>query len=130
MRENEFDTLSHEDERMLQAFFSDCKLEVPDDGFSEKVMRQLPQPVYRRLEYGWKVACLILGIAFLLNPQVWASLHDSLFFVKIEFLMFSSRFATSLSELLSQPHSWLMLLAGMVTLLGVWGYNKVQDARF
>lgn len=130
MRENEFDILSNEDERLLQSFFSDCKMVVPDDGFSDKVMRQLPKSSYWRLEYGWKVACIIVGIAFLLNQQVWASLQDSLFFVKIECLMFLSRFACSLSELLSLPHNWFMLLAGMVTVLFVWGYNKVQDVRY
>lgn len=121
--------LSNADEQMIQMFFADHQEEIPDDGFSQRVMQHLPAPSHRRLERWWQVACLVMGVIFIVSTQMVSSLEDSLFASKVTAMMLFSKALCSLGELIAQPQQLLMLLAGMVTILCVWGYNKVLDAR-
>lgn len=126
---NEQMALNDADEQLLQAFFADHQEEIADDGFSNRVMQHLPAPSHRRLERWWQVACLVMGVIFIVSTQMVSSLEDSLFASKVTAMMLLSKALCSLGELIAQPQQLLMLLAGMVTILCVWGYNKVLDAR-
>lgn len=117
------------DEQMIQMFFADHQEEIPDDGFSQRVMQHLPAPFHRRMERWWQVACLVMGVIFIVSTQMVLSLEDSLFASKVTAMMLFSKALCSLGELVAQPQQLLMMLAGMVTVLCVWGYNKVLDAR-
>ena len=121
--------LSNADEQLLQAFFADHQEEIADDGFSDRVMQHLPAPSHRRMERWWQVACIVMGVVFIVSTQMVSSLEDSLFASKVTAMMLLSKALCSLGELIAQPQQLLMLLAGMVTILCVWGYNKVLDAR-
>lgn len=121
--------LSDADEKLLQSFLAVHQEEIPDDGFSQKVMLRLPAPSHRRMERWWQVACLVMGVIFIVSTQLMSSLEDSLFASKVTAMMLASKALCALAELLAQPQQLLMLLAGMVTVLCVWGYNKVLDAR-
>lgn len=121
--------LSNADEQLLQAFFADHQEEIADDGFSDRVMQHLPAPSHRRMERWWQVACIVMGVIFIVSTQIVSSLEDSLFASKVTAMMLLSKALCSLGELIAQPQQLLMLLAGMVTVLCVWGYNKVLDAR-
>lgn len=121
--------LSNADEQLLQAFFADHQEEIADDGFSDRVMQHLPAPSHRRMERWWQVACIVMGVIFIVSTQMVSSLEDSLFASKVTAMMLLSKALCSLGELIAQPQQLLMLLAGMVTILCVWGYNKVLDAR-
>ena len=126
---NEQMALNDADEQLLQAFFADHQEEIADDGFSDRVMQHLPAPSHRRMERWWQVACLVMGVVFIVFTQMVSSLEDSLFASKVTAMMLLSKALCSLGELIAQPQQLLMLLAGMVTILCVWGYNKVLDAR-
>lgn len=126
---NEQMALNDADEQLLQAFFADHQEEIADDGFSDRVMQHLPAPSHRRMERWWQVACLVMGVIFIVSTQMVSSLEDSLFASKVTAMMLLSKALCSLGELIAQPQQLLMLLAGMVTILCVWGYNKVLDAR-
>lgn len=126
---NEQMALNDADEQLLQAFFADHQEEIPDDGFSQRVMQHLPAPSHRRMERWWQVACLVMGVIFIVSTQMVLSLEDSLFASKVTAMMLFSKALCSLGELVAQPQQLLMMLAGMVTVLCVWGYNKVLDAR-
>ena len=126
---NEQMALNDADEQLLQAFFADHQEEIADDGFSDRVMQHLPAPSHRRMERWWQVACLVMGVVFIVSTQMVSSLEDSLFASKVTAMMLLSKALCSLGELIAQPQQLLMLLAGMVTVLCVWGYNKVLDAR-
>lgn len=126
---NEQMALNDADEQLLQAFFADHQEEIADDGFSNRVMQHLPAPSHRRMERWWQVACLVMGVVFIVSTQMVSSLEDSLFASKVTAMMLFSKALYSLGELIAQPQQLLMLLAGMVTILCVWGYNKVLDAR-
>lgn len=117
------------DEQMIQMFFADHQEEIPDDGFSQRVMQHLPAPSHRRMERWWQVACLVMGVIFIVSTQMVSSLEDSLFASKVTAMILFSKALCSLGELVAQPQQLLMMLAGMVTVLCVWGYNKVLDAR-
>lgn len=126
---NEQMALNDADEQLLQAFFADHQEEIADDGFSDRVMQHLPAPSHRRMERWWQVACIVMGVIFIVSTQMVSSLEDSLFASKVTAMMLLSKALCSLGELIAQPQQLLMLLAGMVTILCVWGYNKVLDAR-
>lgn len=126
---NEQMALNDADEQLLQAFFADHQEEIADDGFSDRVMQHLPAPSHRRMERWWQVACIVMGVVFIVSTQMVSSLEDSLFASKVTAMMLFSKALCSLGELVAQPQQLLMLLAGMVTILCVWGYNKVLDAR-
>lgn len=126
---NEQMALNDADEQLLQAFFADHQEEIADDGFSDRVMQHLPAPSHRRMERWWQVACIVMGVVFIVSTQMVSSLEDSLFASKVTAMMLFSKALCSLGELIAQPQQLLILLAGMVTILCVWGYNKVLDAR-
>lgn len=48
------------DELLVRKFFDENKIELPDDGFSRRVMRRLPDRA-RRLNRIWTAVCLLLG---------------------------------------------------------------------
>lgn len=121
--------LSNADEQMIQMFFADHQEAIPDDGFSQRVMKKIPTSRTRRMERWWQVACLVMGVIFIVYTQMVSSLEDSLFASKVTAMMLFSKALCSLGELIAQPQQLLMMLAGMITVLCVWGYNKVLDAR-
>lgn len=122
-------TLSDADELMLQAFFADHQEVIPDEGFSDRVMQHLPAPSHRRAERWWQLACIVMGVIFIVSTQMVSSLEDSLSASKVTAMMLLSKMLCSLVELIAQPQQLLMLLAGLFTILCVWGYNKVLDSR-
>ena len=124
----ELEPLSATDDQLLQAFFADNKMEeVPDDGFSDRVMQALAKR--RRLEHLWTAACVAVGIVAAVVCQGWEQIQGWLFSMKIDFLLTSSRALTHLTDAITQTQNLLMMLAGIVVLVMVWGYNEVADAR-
>lgn len=57
--------LSQEDELLLQQFFAVNTMEVPDNGFSRRVMRRLPQGA-RRMNNLWTAICWLGGLVLFL----------------------------------------------------------------
>ena len=142
----ELEPLSATDDQLLQAFFADNKMEeVPDDGFSDRVMQALPSLEQektvlrleqkqalvkrRRLEHLWTAACVAVGIVATVVCQGWEQIQDWLFSMKIDFLLTGSRALTHLTDAITQTQNLLMTLAGIVVLVMVWGYNELADAR-
>lgn len=151
----ELEPLSATDDQLLQAFFADNKMEeVPDDGFSDRVMQALPglEPEKtllaldqektvlsleqeqalakrRRLEHLWTAACVAVGIVAAVVCQGWEQIQGWLFSMKIDFLLTGSRALTHLADAITPTQNLLMMLAGIVVLVMVWGYNELADAR-
>lgn len=124
----ELEPLSATDDQLLQAFFADNKMEeVPDDGFSDRVMQALAKR--RRLEHLWTAVCVAVGIVAAVVCQGWEQIQGWLFSMKIDFLLTGSRALTHLTDAITQTQNLLMMLAGIVVLVMVWGYNEVADAR-
>ena len=144
----EFEPLSATDDQLLQAFFADNRMEeIPDDGFSDRVMQALPglEPEKtvltldqdqdqalakrRRLEHLWTAACVAVGVVAAVVCQGWEQIQGWLFSMKIDFLLTGSRALTHLADAIPQTQNLLMMLAGIVVLVMVWGYNELADAR-
>ena len=151
----ELEPLSATDDQLLQAFFADNRMEeIPDDGFSDRVMQALPAleqektvltleqektvltleqekawAKRRRLEHLWTAACVAVGIVAAVVCQGWEQIQGWLFSMKIDFLLTGSRALTHLADAITPTQNLLMMLAGIVVLVMVWGYNEVADAR-
>ena len=151
----ELEPLSATDDQLLQAFFADNRMEeIPDDGFSDRVMQALPglEPEKtvlsldqektvlsleqeqalakrRRLEHLWTAACVAVGIVAAVVCQGWEQIQGWLFSMKIDFLLTGSRALTHLADAITPTQNLLMMLAGIVVLVMVWGYNELADAR-
>lgn len=133
----ELEPLSATDDQLLQAFFADNRMEeIPDDGFSDRVMQALPSLEQekalvkrRRLEHLWTAACVAVGIVAAVVCQGWEQIQGWLFSMKIDFLLTGSRALTHVADAVTQTQNLLMMLAGIVVLVMVWGYNEVADAR-
>lgn len=133
----ELEPLSATDDQLLQAFFADNKMEeVPDDGFSDKVMQALPAleqekalAKRRRLEHLWTAVCMAIGVIAAVVCQGWEQIQGWLFSMKIDFLLSGSRALTHVAESIGHSQNLLTLLAGFVVLIMVWGYNELADAR-
>ncbi len=124
----ELEPLSATDDQLLQAFFADNRMEeIPDDGFSDRVMQALAKR--RRLEHLWTAACVAVGIVAAVVCQGWEQIQGWLFSMKIDFLLTGSRALTHLADAIPQTQNLLMMLAGIVVLVMVWGYNELADAR-
>ena len=151
----DLEPLSATDDQLLQAFFADNRMEeIPDDGFSDRVMQALPAleqkktvlsldqektvlaleqeqalAKRRRLEHLWTAACVAVGIVAAVVCQGWEQIQGWLFSMKIDFLLTGSRALTHVLDTIMQTQNLLMLLAGIFVLIMVWGYNELADAR-
>lgn len=133
----ELEPLSATDDQLLQAFFADNRMkEIPDDGFSDRVMQALPGleqeqalAKRRRLEHLWTAACVAVGVVAAVVCQGWEQIQGWLFSMKIDFLLTGSRALTHLADAITPTQNLLMMLAGIVVLVMVWGYNELADAR-
>ena len=133
----ELEPLSATDNQLLQAFFADNRMEeIPDDGFSDRVMQALPSleqeqalAKRRRLEHLWTAACVAVGVVAAVVCQGWEQIQGWLFSMKIDFLLTGSRALTHLADAITPTQNLLMMLAGIVVLVMVWGYNELADAR-
>ena len=142
----ELEPLSAADDQRLQAFFADNRMEeIPDDGFSDRVMQALPGleqektvlsleqkqawAKRRRLEHLWTAACVAVGIVAAVVCQGWEQIQGWLFSMKIDFLLTGSRALTHVADAITPTQNLLMMLAGLLVLIVVWGYNELADAR-
>ena len=128
--------LNINDEKLLELFFADCRMDIPDDGFSDRVMQALPSSEMekevakrRRLEHLWTAACVAIGIVAAVVCQGWEQIQSFLYGMKIDFLVSGSRALTQSLNVLGQSHNLLLMLAGALVIVMVWGYNEVSDAR-
>ena len=137
IKSQDMEPLNASDEQFLQAFFADNMMAgIPDDGFSDRVMQALPDleqekalAKRRRLEHLWTAACVAVGVVAAVVCQGWEQIQGWLFSMKIDFLLTGSRALTHVLDAIMQTQNLLMMLAGIVVLVMVWGYNEVVDAR-
>lgn len=128
--------LAQDDERLLQSFFADCQTELPDDGFSDRVMAALPSTeaekaavMRRRMEHVWTLVCVAIGLIAAVVCQGWEQIQGFLFSMKIDILMSGSRALTHAVDTLCHSQNLWMALAGCLVIALVWGYNKALDAK-
>ena len=128
--------LAQDDEQLLQSFFADCQTELPDDGFSDRVMAALPSTeaekaavMRRRMEHVWTLVCVAIGLIAAVVCQGWEQIQGFLFSMKIDIRMSGSRALTHAVDTLCHSQNLWMALAGCLVIALVWGYNKALDAK-
>lgn len=137
IKSKNIEPLSASDEQLLQAFFADNMMaEIPDEGFSDKVMLSLPALEQeralvkrRRLEHLWTVVCMAIGVIAAVVCQGWEQILGLFYNMKIDFLLTGSRALTYVADSIDRSQNLLMVLAGIFLLIMVWGYNELADAR-
>ena len=137
IKSQDIEPLNASDEQFLQAFFAENMMAgIPDDGFSDRVMQALPDleqekalAKRRRLEHLWTAACVAVGVIAAVVCQGWEQIQGWLFSMKIDFLLSGSRALTHVADSIAHSQNLLMVLAGFVVLIMVWGYNELVDAR-
>ena len=137
IKSKNIEPLSASDEQLLQAFFADNMMaEIPDEGFSDKVMLSLPALEQeralvkrRRLEHLWTAVCLAIGVIAAVVCQGWEQILGLFYNMKIDFLLTGSRALTYVADSIDRSQNLLMVLAGIFLLIMVWGYNELADVR-
>ena len=137
IKSQDMEPLNASDEQLLQAFFADNMMaEIPDEGFSDKVMLSLPAleqeralAKRRRLEHLWTAACVAVGVIAAVVCQGWEQILGLFYNMKIDFLFTGSRALTYVADSIDRSQNLLMVLAGIFLLIMVWGYNELADAR-
>ena len=128
--------LTLDNEQLLQSFFADCQTELPDNGFSDRVMAALPSVesekaaiMRRRMEHVWTLVCVAIGLIAAVVCQGWEQIQGFLFSMKIDILMSGSRTLTHAVDTLCHSQNLWMALAGCLVIALVWGYNVAMDAK-
>lgn len=67
--------MTESDEQMLVRFFEENRQEIADNGFTERVAKQLPSRNVK-LNRIWTVICWIVGIAFFYFMDGWGQLRN------------------------------------------------------
>ena len=137
IKSKNIEPLSASDEQLLQAFFADNMMaEIPDEGFSDKVMLSLPALEQeralvkrRRLEHLWTAVCMAIGVIAAVVCQGWEQILGLFYNMKIDFLLTGSRALTYVADSIDRSLNLLMVLAGIFLLIMVWGYNELADVR-
>ena len=137
IKSKNIEPLSASDEQLLQAFFADNMMaEIPDEGFSDKVMLSLPALEQeralvkrRRLEHLWTSVCMAIGVIAAVVCQGWEQILGLFYNMKIDFLLIGSRALTYVADSIDRSQNLLMVLAGIFLLIMVWGYNELADVR-
>lgn len=109
------------DDELLMAFFDAARPDIPDEGFSRRVMRGLP-PRACRINRVWSAACVAVGVVMLV-------LFDG---VGDVVRLFGRLGAVAHSSLLTAGNAMpsLLALAGAVAVVGlVWLGNEVATQR-
>ena len=137
IKSKNIEPLSASDEQLLQAFFADNMMaEIPDEGFSDKVMLSLPALEQeralvkrRRLEHLWTAVCMAIGVIAAVVCQGCEQILGLFYNMKIDFLLTGSRALTYVADSIDRSQNLLMVLAGIFLLIMVWGYNELADVR-
>lgn len=114
----ENENITREEELFVEHFFAECKTDLPDNGFTRRVMSNLPQKACRYNNI-WSMLCLLIaGVSFVL--------FDGVESVRI----FMENFAQNMTNTLSTVHlnaaSMQTLSAGALALLLLYALNTID----
>ena len=114
----ENENITREEELLVEHFFTECKTDLPDNGFTRRVMSNLPQKACRYNNI-WSVLCLLIaGVSFVLFNGAES--------VRI----FMENFAQNMTNTLSTVHlnaaSMQTLSAGILALLFLFVLNAFE----
>lgn len=116
------------DEQMLRSFFASHQLDVPDNGFSDRVMAALPVGKVYRIARLWTWICIVLAALLLVFGNGWQCLKEGFAVCRVQGQLSLAHLAEGFSSGMPASSTLLMLLAGAGILLVVWGFDEVIDS--
>jgi polyferredoxin len=115
---NEPIMIMEEDETLVNSFFTGHQMEVPDNGFTHRVMRNLPKSSWQKNRI-WTIFCIVLGVVLLYYGKVWHTLLGTI----------SGLWADASTNMIYQQNP-LMIYLTVIALLMTGGYMVVTSERF
>lgn len=114
----ENENITREEELLIERFFAERKIDLPDNSFTQRVMSNLPQKACRYNNI-WSVLCLlIVGVSFVL--------FDGVESVRIFMVNFAQNMTNSLSSMHLNAASMQTLSAGALALLFLFVLNAFE----
>ncbi len=109
--------------KMIEMFFDENKIDIADDGFSRRVMQGIGNRTWR-YNRNWTVVCIVIGVLFLFFRYNLSSFFSSDWKSIIGDLIGSlSDFATQ-SSLLLMPGTYVLAILSLVVF---GGYKLITE---
>ncbi len=110
---------NHQDDLLIAQFFQENRQEIEDNGFSEQVMRKIPNRhvVQNRI---WRWICSVIGVAFFLIIDGVDSLRQAL----------GNIMGDAIGVIASVDVTWttpLFVVVAVTTILMVIGFNVLSS---
>lgn len=115
---NEPIMVTEEDETLVNSFFSQHQIEVEDNGFTHRVMRNLPRTAWQKNRI-WTILCSVLGILLLYYTKGLRTLFGT----------FCGLFADASTNMIYQQNPLLVYLT-LLALVMTGGYMVVTSERW
>lgn len=107
----------NKDELLVRKFFEENRTDIPDSGFTRRVMRRLPDRT-RRLNRIWTAICVALGVVVA---------------VKLDWLEALSSQVKNAADTVMANHviadNPFLLFIGLLLLIFLGGYNLISSER-
>jgi hypothetical protein len=114
----ENENITREEELLVEHFFTECKTDLPDNGFTRRVMSNLPHKACRYNNI-WSVLCLLIaGVSFVL--------FDGVESVRVFMAHFAENMMNSLSTVHLNAASIQSLSAAALALLLLFVLNAFE----
>ena len=110
--------ITEEDETLVNSFFSNHQIEVEDNGFTHRVMRNLPKSAWQKNRI-WTILCSLLGILLLYYTKGLQTLVGT----------FSGLWADMSTNVVYQQNP-LIIYITIIALLMTGGYMAVTSERW
>lgn len=120
------DFLSESDEFLVKGFFDDNKIDIADNGFSERVMRRLPSPAIR-LSRIWTAVCTLLGVAWLVSVLSGITMAEVKGSVLYSCRSFAEGIFSQIISLEVSRHSLLMCGVAFLSISFMFAYNLLES---
>ena len=116
--------MTEKDDDLLKTFFEEYAINIPDNGFSQQVMRQLPRR-FLIANQVWFWFCTLVGIAFLALSDAVEQLRT----VANNFIGDIHGFWASFDLDSMSPLTVYMLALVLALIYGFYIFNRVIDYR-
>lgn len=112
------DMTDDRDELLVKRFFEENRVEMPDDGFSRHVMRQLPGRT-KRISRIWTAVCSVVAVLFFIKNDFFRMLFGTFKGIANDVMT---------NDALRQSPQFLGVI--LLALLAFGGYKLIADEDF
>lgn len=107
----------NKDELLIRKFFKENKADIPDNGFTCRVMKRLPDRT-QRLNRIWTAICIALGVVVATRFDWWNALSSQV----------KNITETVMTNHVIEDNPFLLFI-GLLILIFLCGYNLISSER-